>query len=176
MTFRKLDLFPSSDEGDQWLRLALSKGPNRVGVFPPSPEGRNRSSFQNVVFQFFNPRRWTQSRTPVTLTLHFVCRGGTNVLLLLLKICKFTQLYWNCKFWFFLKQQTVSWVTNNPKTIGRINGINIILLNMNPVLLGWHDGNWYLGLHKLWSLDIKNGIFWDVTPRSSCKNRRFGGT
>jgi hypothetical protein len=23
---------------------------------------------------------------------------------------------------------------------------------------------------------LKNAIFWDVTPRSSCKNRRFGGT
>jgi hypothetical protein len=30
-TFRKLDLFPSSGE---WLRLALSKGPNRVDVSP----------------------------------------------------------------------------------------------------------------------------------------------
>jgi hypothetical protein len=23
---------------------------------------------------------------------------------------------------------------------------------------------------------LKNGVFWDVTPCSSCKNRRFGGT
>jgi hypothetical protein len=23
---------------------------------------------------------------------------------------------------------------------------------------------------------VKNGIFWDVTPCGSCKNRRFGGT
>jgi hypothetical protein len=23
---------------------------------------------------------------------------------------------------------------------------------------------------------MKNGIFWDVTPCGSCKNRRFGGT
>jgi hypothetical protein len=22
---------------------------------------------------------------------------------------------------------------------------------------------------------MKNGVFWDVTPRGSCKNRRFGG-
>jgi hypothetical protein len=33
----------------QWLRLALSKGPNRVGV-SPSPDDRNWSSFPNVVF------------------------------------------------------------------------------------------------------------------------------
>jgi hypothetical protein len=36
----------------QWLRLALSKGPNRIGV-SPSPEDGNRSSFRNVVFVFF---------------------------------------------------------------------------------------------------------------------------
>jgi hypothetical protein len=23
---------------------------------------------------------------------------------------------------------------------------------------------------------MKNGVFWDVTPRGPCKNRRFGGT
>jgi hypothetical protein len=23
---------------------------------------------------------------------------------------------------------------------------------------------------------VKNGVFWDVTPCGSCKNRRFGGT
>jgi hypothetical protein len=41
-TFLKLDLFLSSGEWgrhllcwDHWLRLALSKGPNRVGVSPP---------------------------------------------------------------------------------------------------------------------------------------------
>jgi hypothetical protein len=33
-TFRKLDVFPFSGEGRQWLRSALSKGPNRVGVSP----------------------------------------------------------------------------------------------------------------------------------------------
>jgi hypothetical protein len=26
------------------------------------------------------------------------------------------------------------------------------------------------------ALTIKNGVFWDVTPHGSCKNRRFGGT
>jgi hypothetical protein len=31
----------------------------------------------------------------------------------------------------------------------------------------------------LWHSDrsaIKNGVFWDVMPCGSCKNRRFGGT
>jgi hypothetical protein len=34
----------------QWLRLALSKGPNRVGVSLPSPKEGNTFSFQNIVY------------------------------------------------------------------------------------------------------------------------------
>jgi hypothetical protein len=26
------------------------------------------------------------------------------------------------------------------------------------------------------TLAVKNGVFWDLTPCCSCKNRRFGGT
>jgi hypothetical protein len=26
------------------------------------------------------------------------------------------------------------------------------------------------------AVTMKNGVFWDVTPWDSCKNRRFGGT
>jgi hypothetical protein len=26
------------------------------------------------------------------------------------------------------------------------------------------------------AVTTKNGVFWDVTPGGSCKNRRFGGT
>jgi hypothetical protein len=26
------------------------------------------------------------------------------------------------------------------------------------------------------AVTVKNGVFWDVTPCGSCKNRRFGGT
>jgi hypothetical protein len=26
------------------------------------------------------------------------------------------------------------------------------------------------------AVTMKNGVFWDVTPSGSCKNRRFGGT
>jgi hypothetical protein len=26
------------------------------------------------------------------------------------------------------------------------------------------------------AMTMKNGVFWDVTPCGSCKNRRFGGT
>jgi hypothetical protein len=42
---------PTPEEGKgQWCRSALSKGPNRVGVSLPLPEEGNRFSFQNVVF------------------------------------------------------------------------------------------------------------------------------
>jgi hypothetical protein len=37
----------------QWLRLVLSRGLNWVGVFFPSPEDGNRSSFRNVVLSSF---------------------------------------------------------------------------------------------------------------------------
>jgi hypothetical protein len=57
----KLDQFRSSGEGRvtptlfeyswiQLLRLALSKGPNKVGDSLPSPADGNRSSFRNDVF------------------------------------------------------------------------------------------------------------------------------
>jgi hypothetical protein len=35
------------------LRLALSKGPNRVDASLPSPEDRNSSSFRNVVIYIY---------------------------------------------------------------------------------------------------------------------------
>jgi hypothetical protein len=42
---------------------------------------------------------------------------------------------------------------------------------------------WFLLKRKLYvrfevfkAVTMKNGVFWDVTPYGSCKNRRFGGT
>jgi hypothetical protein len=32
------------------------------------------------------------------------------------------------------------------------------------------------GEEKKTGFSKKNGVFWDVTPCGSCKNRRFGGT
>jgi hypothetical protein len=37
----------------QWLMSVLSKGSNKVGVFLPTPEDRNRPSFWNVVFSSY---------------------------------------------------------------------------------------------------------------------------
>jgi hypothetical protein len=64
-----------------WLRLALSKGPNRVGVSFPSPEDGNRSSFRNVVFSSIqNSGRWTTSRNSVILKYWFTYRTVSGVL------------------------------------------------------------------------------------------------
>jgi hypothetical protein len=53
----------------QRLRLALSKGPNRVVVSLPSHEEGNRSSIRNTVFSSTqNSGRWTKSRNPVIST------------------------------------------------------------------------------------------------------------
>jgi hypothetical protein len=43
------------------LILALSKGPNRVGVSLPSPEDGDRSSFRNVVFPIYL-ELWTMGK------------------------------------------------------------------------------------------------------------------
>jgi hypothetical protein len=78
--FRKLDLFPSSCEEDTYSagsfrknqsqsltvwRLALSKGPKWVCVFPPSHEDGNKSCFRSIMFcSFYSTGRWTKSGNP----------------------------------------------------------------------------------------------------------------
>jgi hypothetical protein len=37
-------------------------------------------------------------------------------------------------------------------------------------------GIYYVRFEVFTAVTIKKGIFWDVTPCGSCKNRRFGGT
>jgi hypothetical protein len=34
----------------------------------------------------------------------------------------------------------------------------------------------YVRFEVFMAVTMKNGVFWDVTPCGSCKNRRFGGT
>jgi hypothetical protein len=34
----------------------------------------------------------------------------------------------------------------------------------------------YIRFEVFTAVTMKNGVFWDVTPCGSCKNRRFGGT
>jgi hypothetical protein len=57
-----------------------------------------------------------------------------------------------------------------------------LLLNKNCVhvlhvcMVGIIDGKGLKSSKRELSLVMKNGVFWDVTPYGSCKNRRFGGT
>jgi hypothetical protein len=78
--FQKLHLFLSLGEGQETATLlgpleianlsrwlALSKGPNRVGISLPSSEEGTRCSFRNVAFSSnWNSGWWTKSRNPVT--------------------------------------------------------------------------------------------------------------
>jgi hypothetical protein len=34
----------------------------------------------------------------------------------------------------------------------------------------------YIRVEVFTAVNMKNGVFWDVLPCDSCKNRRFGGT
>jgi hypothetical protein len=35
--------------------------------------------------------------------------------------------------------------------------------------------NYYVRFEVFMAVTMKNGVFWDVTPCGSCKNRHFGG-
>jgi hypothetical protein len=79
---------------------------------------------------------------------------------------------------------------------GEISGLNIVARQQtnDPKFVLWYMQPW-LGMDgEIGGLNIvarqqtndrfevftavtmKNGVFWDVTPCGSCKNRRFGGT
>jgi hypothetical protein len=74
--FRKLDLFPSSGVGGktptqlgsldrvQWLRLALSMGPNWVGILPPHLRTETDPASETSCFLFL--RRPDDGETPKT--------------------------------------------------------------------------------------------------------------
>jgi hypothetical protein len=56
---------------NHWTRLALSKGPNRVGVSPLTWE-RNRSGFRNAVCSSsYNTGRWAKPKIPVILSVMY---------------------------------------------------------------------------------------------------------
>jgi hypothetical protein len=57
-----------SDMGVQWLRLALSKGPNRVGVsLHLRMETDPVSEMSCFSSNYLKPGRWTKSENPVIL-------------------------------------------------------------------------------------------------------------
>jgi hypothetical protein len=70
-----MDLSPTSGEGRETptvlgpSRLALSKGPNTVGVFLHSPEVEDRSDSGTLCcLVIWNPGRWIKSRNTVSLS------------------------------------------------------------------------------------------------------------
>jgi hypothetical protein len=80
--FQELDLFSSSDEGKETPTLTsitfLSKGPNRLGVSLPSPDGGNRSSYRDAFSshsefrttdKVHEPRDTESMNCPATLVL-----------------------------------------------------------------------------------------------------------
>jgi hypothetical protein len=74
ITFRKLDVFPSSDEGAPTLLGPLERANlnqwTQQSRRLPSPEDENRSRFRNVVFLSSNSLesgRWTKSENPLIL-------------------------------------------------------------------------------------------------------------
>jgi hypothetical protein len=40
----------------------------------------------------------------------------------------------------------------------------------------WEKRNVYIRFEVFTAVTMKNGVFWDVMPCGSCKNRCFGGT
>jgi hypothetical protein len=42
--------------------------------------------------------------------------------------------------------------------------------------LGWEVNDIDRRFEGFTAVTMKAGVFWDVTPYGSCKNRRFGGT
>jgi hypothetical protein len=87
LTFQKMDLFPSL--GEEWetptlsgplgranlnhwrLMLALSKGPNRIGVTLPSSKGGRRSIFRNVMFYSYLEFRTVDSARKSSTLLQY---------------------------------------------------------------------------------------------------------
>jgi hypothetical protein len=60
----------------------------------------------------------------------------------------------------------VTWETGTgPEVIGSVNNV-----------LTWTWKGTIVRYEVLTAVTMKNGVFWDVTPCGSCKNRRFGGT
>jgi hypothetical protein len=51
----------------------------------------------------------------------------------------------------------------------------MIMMNRIPQNILRNPTERYIRFEVFTALTMKNGVFWDVTPRGSCKNRRLGG-
>jgi hypothetical protein len=86
----------------QCLRLALSKGPDREGVFLTSLEDRNRSSFRKVLFySYLEFRAMARSRNPIILSnCTLPCEKNVSykpAKVSISQITKHKRLKWNCE-------------------------------------------------------------------------------
>jgi hypothetical protein len=64
----------------------------------------------------------------------------------------------NCRIIFLVSWKLLNWITEAKMRL------NIVEINLD------------LRFEVFTAVTMKNGVFWDVTPCGSCKNRRFGGT
>jgi hypothetical protein len=91
--FRKRDLFLSSGEGEghiysvgsirkvTGLRLALSKGPNRVDVSPTHLRTETDPLSETVFSNFWNIGRWTNSKNPVIMKMNLVKTVSMSIMM-----------------------------------------------------------------------------------------------
>jgi hypothetical protein len=56
------------------------------------------------------------------------------------------------------------------------HGINEFLWVLHKDQIMFHIFNLVVRFEVFTAVTMKNGVFWDVTPCGSCKNRSFGGT
>jgi hypothetical protein len=73
----------------------------------------------------------------------------------------------------------VAVVTHNTVELEVVIWLLVSLFHPLAAYVGVSCNHYYKQLNTLYvsaQYNLKNGVFWDVTPCGSCKNRRFGGT
>jgi hypothetical protein len=115
----------SQESLDQWLRLSYSKGPNRVGVFLPSPEDGNEFSFRNVVFSsYFEFRTVEKVHKPNDVECYTIVRTLYKKALAVLIISSFA-----------VRMATVSHLNNENKKVIRQGPMPISTTNSHNTIL-----------------------------------------
>jgi hypothetical protein len=69
-------------------------------------------------------------------------------------------------------------LTHQEKSLARLRSTSHNPSAPNPLLRTWKHAKLliHVRFEGFTAVTMKNGVFWDVTPCGSCKNRRFGGT
>jgi hypothetical protein len=127
-TFLKLDQFPSSDEGRKiptllgplettnlkWLRLALSKGPKRVGVSFLT-WGRKQVQFpKHSVYQYLESRTMDKVQKPSNSVLYTIVRNLQILRILLYQILDRNLIFGMlgcrvCDRFFWMREEPQGW-------------------------------------------------------------------